>query len=116
MQDFPHQPQDEQGPVFKEPGEAQAFALVIALHEQGRFTWSEWAAALSEQIARAQEAGDPDLGDSYYQHWLAALESLSEQKQLASTEEMLRRKSQWHSAYLNTEHGKPIELCAGDPS
>ncbi len=116
MQDFPHQPQDEEGPVFKEPWEAQAFALVIALHQQGRFTWPEWAAALSEQIVRAQEAGDPDLGDSYYQHWLAALESLSREKQLASMEEMQRRRSQWRSAYLDTEHGKPVELSAGDSS
>ena len=116
MRNFPHQPQDEQGPVFKEPWEAQAFALVIALHEQGRFTWSEWAAALSGQIAEAQEAGDPDLGDSYYQHWLAALESLMQEKRLTSNEEMLQRKSQWRSAYLNTAHGKPIELSAGDSS
>ncbi len=116
MQNLPHQPHDEQGPVFKEPWEAQAFAIVIALHEQGQFTWSEWATALSKQISKAQAAGDPDLGDSYYQHWLSALESLSQEKRLSSADEMHERKMQWRSAYLNTEHGKPIELAAGDSS
>lgn len=114
MQRFPLQPRDEQGPVFAEPWEAQAFALVIALHEQGQFTWSEWAQALSEQISKAQQAGDPDLGDSYYRHWLAALEALSQQKNLSSAEEMQERKSRWRRAYLNTAHGEPIELSAAD--
>ena len=73
MQKFPHQPQDDQGPVFNEPWEAQAFALVIALHEQELFSWQEWAGVLNEQIALAQAGGDPDLGNTYYQHWLVAL-------------------------------------------
>jgi hypothetical protein len=29
---------------------------------------------------------------------------------------LLRRKSQWTAAYLNTPHGKPIELSAGENS
>ena len=113
MQNFPHQPQDDQGPVFNEPWEAQAFALVIALHEQNLFSWQEWAGVLSEQIALAHADGDPDLGNTYYQHWLAALETISGQKNLSNKNELLKRKSQWHAAYLNTPHGKPIELSAG---
>ena len=42
------------GPVFAEPWQAQAFAMAIQLHERGLFTWPEWAAALSAQIAAAQ--------------------------------------------------------------
>jgi len=114
MQDFPQQPQDEQGPVFNEPWEAQAFALVIALHEKDIFTWPEWAAVLSEEIAKAQAAGDPDLGNSYYHHWLAALESISRQKQLSTVVELNERKAKWHAAYLNTPHGQPIELASGE--
>jgi nitrile hydratase accessory protein len=116
MQDFPHQPHDEEGPVFKEPWEAQAFALVVALHEQGLFSWKEWAAVLSEQIAAAQGEGDPDLGNTYYQHWLAALETISKRKKLSDTDELQQRKSAWISAYLNTPHGQPIELSAADSS
>jgi nitrile hydratase accessory protein len=73
---LPGMPQDANSPVFNEPWEARAFAMVLALHERGMFTWPQWAAALSRQIDTAQAAGDADLGDTYYQHWLLALESL----------------------------------------
>ena len=73
---LPGLPRDEQGPVFKEPWEARSFAIVLALHQRGLFTWPQWATALSRQIAIAQAAGDADIGDTYYQHWLLALESL----------------------------------------
>ena len=33
--------------VFAEPWQAEAFALAVALHEKGLFSWSEWAEALS---------------------------------------------------------------------
>ena len=73
---FPGMPQDADSPVFNEPWEARAFAMVLALHERGMFTWPQWAAALSREIDRAHASGDADLGDTYYQHWLLALESL----------------------------------------
>jgi nitrile hydratase accessory protein len=73
---LPGMPLDDNSPVFKEPWEARAFAMVLALHDQGLFTWPQWAAALSREISQAQAAGDSDLGDTYYQHWLLALESL----------------------------------------
>lgn len=69
-------PRDADGPVFREPWEAQAFALTLRLFEAGHFTWTEWAEALAAEIAAAQAAGDPDLGDTYYRHWLRALERL----------------------------------------
>jgi nitrile hydratase accessory protein len=75
--DLPGLPRDDSGPVFKAPWQAQAFALALALHERGAFTWPEWAAALTAAIRRAQAAGDPDTGDTYYQHWLDALETWS---------------------------------------
>jgi nitrile hydratase accessory protein len=108
--EFPWQPQDEEGPVFKEPWEAQAFSLVVALQQQGCFSWGEWAAALSEAIDRAQQQGDPDLGNTYYRHWLGALEKLAAKKGLADVDAMLARKEQWRSAYLNTPHGEPVRL------
>jgi hypothetical protein len=36
-------PRDEDGPVFREPWEAEAFALAVSLNERGLFTWKEWA-------------------------------------------------------------------------
>jgi nitrile hydratase accessory protein len=76
LPEMPGMPRDAVSPVFNEPWEARAFAMVLALHERGVFTWPQWAAALSRQITQAQAAGDADLGDTYYQHWLLALESL----------------------------------------
>ena len=108
---LPGLPRDGEGtPVFREPWEAQAFAMAVRLHEAGHFTWPEWAAALSEQIRRAQAAGDPDLGDTYYQHWLAALERLVAAKGLVGPDELARRKDEWAEAARATPHGAPIEL------
>ena len=108
--EFQLQPKNDEGPVFREPWEAQAFALAIALHEQDVFSWSEWAGALSEEISAAQAAGDPDLGDTYYQHWLCALERLVLEKKHADANEISTRISEWRNAYLTTPHGKPVEL------
>ncbi len=110
--DLPRLPRNDQGsPVFREPWEAQAFAMAVQLHRAGHFTWSEWAAALAEQIQQAQAAGDPDLGDTYYRHWLAALERLVAAKGLVSAEELARRKAEWDAAARATPHGQPIELA-----
>jgi nitrile hydratase accessory protein len=103
-------PRDEAGPVFREPWEAQAFAMAVRLHEAGHFTWTEWAERLAAQIKRAQAAGDPDLGATYYEHWLAALEGLVAEKGLVAAEELGRRKAEWDAAARATPHGKPIEL------
>lgn len=109
--DLPSLPRDEQGsPVFREPWEAQAFAMAVRLHEAGHFTWTEWAAALAEQIRTAQAAGDPDLGGTYYVHWLAALERLVATKGLVSARELAERKTEWAEAARTTSHGQPIEL------
>ena len=110
----PGMPQDEQGPVFNEPWEAQAFAMTLALHERGLFTWGEWAAALGAEIKRAQSMGDPDTGETYYSHWLAALEKLVAEKGVATEATLHRYRDAWDHACDRTPHGKPIELRAED--
>ncbi len=110
----PGLPRDAEGPVFREPWEAQAFAMALALHERGLFTWVEWADALSRQIAAAQAAGDPDTGDTYYRHWLAALESLVADKGASSTDELATYRHAWDHAADRTPHGQSIELRATD--
>src|ERR1700727_3145790 len=77
---LPGIPRDGDGPVFREPWEAQAFAMALALHGRGLFTWKEWAATLADEIRRAQQGGDPDTGETYYRHWLATLERLIAEK------------------------------------
>jgi nitrile hydratase accessory protein len=103
-----------EAPVFREPWEAQAFAMAVSLHECGLFTWSEWADTLAAQITTAQTAGDPDLGDTYYQHWLSALETLIERHRISSAEELGRYRAGWERAAERTPHGQPIELRPSD--
>ena len=74
--DLPALPRDQDGPVFNAPWEAQAFAMAVQLHATGHFTWSEWADRLAAEIRRARDRGDPDLGTTYYEHWLRALERI----------------------------------------
>ena len=103
-------PHDAEGPVFREPWEAQAFAMTLALHERGLFTWKEWADALALEIRRAQAAGDPDTGETYYLHWLAALERLVAEKNVATRESLVRYRDAWACACDRTPHGQPIQL------
>lgn len=110
----PGMPRDADGPVFSAPWEAQAFAMTLALHERGLFTWPEWAEALAAQIAEAQAAGDPDTGQTYYLHWLAALEKLVASKGASSGDELARYRHAWEHAAGRTPHGQPIELRGED--
>jgi nitrile hydratase accessory protein len=110
----PSLPRDEGGPVFHEPWQAQAFAMTLALHQRGLFTWPEWAAALAAEIKRAQAAGDPDRGNTYYHHWLAALERLVADKRIADPATLKRYHDAWDRAADRTPHGTPIELRPED--
>jgi nitrile hydratase accessory protein len=106
-------PHDQEGPVFAEPWQAQAFALAVRLCEEGRFTWKEWAAALADEIQAAADRGESDDGSRYYEQWLAALERLVTAKGLSNPAAMLERKQAWADAYRHTPHGKPVELGSG---
>ena len=103
-----------EGPVFREPWEAQAFALALSLNERGVFSWKEWAATLGEEIKKAQAEGDPDTGETYYHHWLAALERLVAAKGLADAQTLARTREAWRRASARTPHGTPIELRPSD--
>ena len=113
-QEVPSIPRDAEGPVFREPWEAQAFAMALALHARGLFTWPEWAATLGAEIKRAQAAGDPDTGETYYRHWLATLERLVAEKGVATSDALLRTRDAWDHAADRTPHGMPIELKPED--
>ena len=93
---LPGLPLDAAGPVFSAPWQAHAFALALALHERGVFTWPEWAAALAAAIRSAQAGGDPDTDATYYRHWLDALEHA------------------WQAAAERTPHGQAIALSAAE--
>ncbi len=107
-------PQRDGEPVFAEPWHAQVFAMVVELHEKGHFEWTQWSATLGEEIERAQAAGDPDLGDTYYLHWLNALERILVDSKLAQTNELTDLQKRWHDAALHTPHGQPIVIDRTD--
>ena len=114
VQTLPPLPRDEEGPVFAEPWQAQAFALAVKLSEQGHFTWKEWASALADELQAAEARGEPDDGSQYYHHWVAALERLVTAKGLTDSPALLARKEAWADAYPHTLHGKPVALPNSD--
>jgi nitrile hydratase accessory protein len=107
-------PRNADGPVFDAPWEAEAFALAVSLNERGLFTWDEWAATLGDEIKKAQAAGDPDTGETYYHHWLATLERIVAAKGLADAGLLVRTRDAWQRACARTPHGAPIELAPAD--
>ncbi len=100
-------PCDAAGPVFAEPWQAQAFAMVIALHRQGLLTWPEWAQALSQAI---KTHGMADDGSGYYEFWLEALEHLAIAKGISTHQRIDDLAAAWARAAEATPHGKPITL------
>ena len=107
-------PRDHDGPVFGEPWEAQAFAMALALYDRALFTWPEWAAMLAGEIKRAQAAGDPDTGETYYHHWLRTLERMVAEKGVTDARTLTRYHDAWDRAADRTPHGLPIELTEED--
>lgn len=101
-------PADTGGPVFDQPWQAEVFAMTLQLHEQGIFEWSEWAEVLAAQIKLAQQQGDDDLGDTYYLHWLAALEQMVVNKDIGDRSLLGQLYAEWDTAARNTPHGQPI--------
>ena len=113
---MPMPPQADDAPVFAEPWQAQAFAMTVALHAQGLFTWPEWAAALTERLRSVNAAGGLDDGSNYYLHWMDTLEGLVLAKQVGTSAQLHDLEHAWEAAAARTPHGQPIELKAQDYS
>ena len=98
----------------RKPGSSIRSLDDLTLHRQGLFTWPEWAAVLTDEIKRAQAAGDPDRGDTYYRHWLCALERIVAEKGVTDAATLTRYRTAWRRAADRTPHGQPIELNESD--
>ena len=109
--EVPALPGDRDGPVFREPWEAQVFAIAVRLQERGLFTWLEWSEILAAEIKAAEAGGES--GEAYYRHWLKALERITMQKALVSPDELAARRQAWDRAARATPHGQPILLDRG---
>lgn len=107
-------PRDDNGPVFDAPWQAEVFAFTLLLHERDVFSWSDWADALANAIRQAQQAGDADHGDTYYHHWLAALETLLVERGIAEPDQLTMLHQIWDDAARRTPHGEVIALSDYD--
>lgn len=101
---------DDGAAAFDEPWQAQVLALADTLSSKGVFTPSAWSAALGAALRRAEAAGAPDTPETYYRAAVEALEGLLTDAGVLSEAALDARKSDWHRAYLETPHGKPVEL------
>ncbi|ACL62406.1 nitrile hydratase accessory protein [Methylobacterium nodulans] len=94
-------------PAFAAPWEAQTFALVVALHDRGLFTWGEWAEALGAAARRGDRPAD-------YALWLETIETLLAARGVTTAEALSGRRDAFARAAAATPHGQPI-LLANDP-
>lgn len=97
--------------VFSEPWQAQAFAMTVALHQSGLFSWQEWTAGLSAEL---NQVDAKEHGSDYYRCWLSALEKLLGRKEITARGEIDALAAAWQRAAHATPHGKPI-LLENDP-
>ena len=101
---------DDDRPLFNDSWEAEAFAIGKMLVLDGTVSGREWYDTIGAEIREAQDRGDPDRGDTYYQHWMKALESVCIEKGLFDEDELAAEQKLWMKAVANTPHGVPIRL------
>ncbi len=85
LQIVPAIPLDEDGAVFNSPWEAKVFAVIVSLHQQGHFEWTEWAETISDEIAK-DRGNQPET--PYYELWLRAAERIIEEKGLCGADDL----------------------------
>lgn len=102
-------------PAFAEPWQAEVLALAFALTQGNIVAPAAWSDALGAELRRAAARGEADDRDTYYAAALAALERLVAADGMVTADGLSARIEQWRRAYLNTPHGRPVELSAGAP-
>ena len=101
---------NKQYPEFYEPWEAHAFAIAVKLSEKGLLKWSEWSDLLAVEIKKAKEEGNPDFGNTFYQFWLSALETILIENNILDNCDIKLKTEQWRKAFQSTPHGNPVKL------
>ncbi|WP_321793560.1 nitrile hydratase accessory protein [Burkholderia pyrrocinia] len=96
--------------VFEQPWQAQAFALIVHLHQAGFFPWADWVQTFSDVITTAPARPDESINDAYYRQWIAGMEQMVARLGLTEVESITHRTDEWRQAYLNTPHGEPVAL------
>ncbi len=81
------------GPVFAEPWEAKAFAMIVSLADAGHFSWSDWVDRFSAEVATAtaiEAAGGK--AKTYYEQWLDAAETILVEKGVTSRAQLIAKR------------------------
>jgi len=92
---------------FDQPWQAQAFAMTVALHQAGLFSWPDWA-----QVLGAELKGGAQDGSDYWDRWLVALERLVAERTGTPAGDLAALADRWQRAARATPHGTPITLEA----
>ncbi len=100
-------------PVFDEPWQAQALGLAFVLAERGVYSPADWSRTLGAAHRKLLSKGSTDTPKTYYEAVVRALEQLIGETDTFSGEMIEDRVQTWRRAYLNTPHGKPVILSAG---
>jgi nitrile hydratase accessory protein len=112
LAELPLLPRDETGPVFPEPWQAQAFAVVVGLTKAGKLSEKEWAERLGAVFREAEEQGEYDTGRHYYDHWLTALERFLVEKNFTAWDELAH---EGETIRHDDHHRREDQLKAGGP-
>ena len=80
--------------VFEAPWEGRAFGIAVSLNERGVYPWRSFRDALVDQIAGDEAAA---TGTTYYERWLASLETLLLRRGLVTQEELDARTAEYAS-------------------
>jgi nitrile hydratase accessory protein len=101
---------DNEGNAFRDVWEAQAFAMGNLLIKSGFISQKEWVDIFSKEILAAQAQGDPDRGDTYYNHWMNALERIAIERGVVDKATLTEQQDLWAVAIRNTPHGVALSL------
>ncbi|MBM5816549.1 MAG: nitrile hydratase subunit beta [Cyanobacteria bacterium K_Offshore_surface_m2_239] len=95
---------------FQDSWEAEAYALGNLLVKLNHLSATDWMNLMAESIREAQSLGDPDTGETYYQHWCRSLEQFCFRSGLSNPEEHRQTLELWRRAIANTPHGVPLAI------
>ena len=97
--------------TFEAPWQGRSFGIATALYQQGSFDWEDFRQRLIASIEAGEAIAATAPGDAaaavksepanYYEHWLAALESLVLARGFVNSEELARRVAEYRSGGAN---------------
>ena len=97
-------------PFFEHPWHAQLFALSVALHAQGLFSWPDWTNRFGNRLKRNSAERELNGGDDYFITWLETLEELLVEREPETQQQLSAIRNAWKEAYLCTPHGSPVTI------